>query len=136
MPHDLGLRDEARFADLPEEGRETLLFQVEFCLDILGKRPDYREALEMAANALTALGYYEKGLELDRRLSLIFPADKMVVYNFACSLSLCGRLDEAFSELKKAIDLGYHESSHMLSDPDLANLRADPRFRILLSEAK
>ncbi len=39
-------------------------------------------------------------------------------------------------ELAASIRLGYREYDHMLRDPDLANVRRDPRFRSLISGLK
>jgi len=50
-------------------------------------------------------------------------------YNLACAYSLLGRLDEAFEELKKSFDLaGAQLRQHSLQDPDLENMRKDPRW--------
>ena len=53
-------------------------------------------------------------------------------YNLACSYSLLGELDLAFSTLKKAIDLGYDDFGYLRIDPDLENLRKDERFQLIL----
>jgi len=51
-----------------------------------------------------------------------------VHYNFACSLSLIGSLEEAFKKIEEAVLLGYDDFSYILKDPDLENLRKHPRF--------
>ncbi len=131
----LGRRDEQRFAAVSEEERDYLLFKVEFVLGILEQRPTQLEALQGGAEALTALGYYEDGLALDKRLERLLPEDPLVIYNLACSLALAKRSEEALASLEKAIDLGYRDRAHMQRDPDLTSLRDDPRFQSLLTRA-
>ena len=136
MPFQLGPRDETRFAALEEEARDYRLFQLDFCLGILGKRPAQAEALESAAAGLTALGYYHAGLTLDRRLCRLFPEDPTALYNLACSLALTCRTEEALAALAKAIDRGYRDARHMVRDADLGNLLDLPEFAALVTRAE
>ncbi len=132
----LGPRDENRFAALPQEEQETLAFKVDFFLNILQKRPLQPEALRAAADALTTLGYYEDGLQIDQRLARLFPDDETVQYNLACSYALTNKPEEAFITLQAAVDLGYDDASCMRNDPDLQSLKNDPRFRQILQQCR
>ena len=69
MEFTLGERDDKRFASVDARERRYLAFQIDLCLQILQRRPRQIEALQSAANALTALGYYQDGLRLDERLA-------------------------------------------------------------------
>lgn len=129
----LGPRDEKRFRSVPSPERDFLTFEIDFCFKILDRRPSQLEALEVAANALTRLGYYADGLKLDQRLAKLLPENPVVFYNLACSLALTHQIDEAFEALEKAFRLGYEDLVHPRQDPDLANLRSDPRFAQLLA---
>jgi hypothetical protein len=53
----------------------------------------------------------------------------MVYYNLACSYSLTDRIDESITALVKAVHLGYDDSRWMDTDPDLNNVRTDPRYQ-------
>lgn len=75
-----------------------------------------------------------KGLHVDRLLVKLCPGDKKLRYNLACSHSLMGEIEEAFEELKSAVELGYDNFELLLADNDLDNLRDDPRYRDLLEE--
>ncbi len=130
-PH--GPQDEARCRALKGEEREYFLFCLEFCSEILLKRPEQLEALEMAANHFTDLGYYTDGLMLDQRLALLKPRDPGVLYNLGCSFALIGRPDDAIITLSRAVQHGYADYRHMADDRDLSSLRGDSRFRELLS---
>lgn len=131
-----GKRDEDRYRSLKREEREYLWFCVEFCGKILEDRPSHIEALEMAANHFTELGYFQDGLRLDERLAILKPDDPGVLYNLSCSLALTGNIDRALHELARAVERGYHDFHHMSVDRDLGPLRDDPRFREVLARAE
>jgi Zn-dependent protease len=52
----------------------------------------------------------------------------MVAFNAACSCALAGRSDDAFAWLQQAVDAGFTDTNLFDTDPDLASLRALPRF--------
>lgn len=128
-----GPQDQKRAHSVRREEREYLWFCLEFCGKIVSLRPNHMEALEMAANHYTELGYFSDGLQLDERLASLRPEDPGVLYNLACSLALTGRSDDAILILTKAVRYGYHDHRHMLVDRDLEPLRGDPRFDELIS---
>ncbi|MHC5079811.1 MAG: TPR end-of-group domain-containing protein [Planctomycetota bacterium] len=67
-------------------------------------------------------------LELD-------PGNNIALYNLACSRSLQGDIDAAFDYLKAAIRNGFRNFEWAREDPDLENLRKDPRFESLLASS-
>lgn len=111
-------------------------FEIKFYEGLLSKSPNFFHALVTLGDAYTRKGFYEEGLEVDRKLVNLRPDDPIARYNFACSLSLMGEVEEAFKELKKAILLGYDDFSYVLKDPDLENLRKHPNFSNFLSKLK
>jgi tetratricopeptide (TPR) repeat protein len=119
-----------------DEYRKALDFEIWFYEGITKDCPDYVEVLQALGNSYTARGYYEKGLFVDRKLATLCPADPVVYYNLACSYSLIGELDEAFKSLDQAVKLGYNDVQHMSADPDLKNLRSDPRYAEILKLMK
>ncbi len=118
-----------------DQERDYLWFSLEFCALVLNRRPIHTEALELAANHFTALGYFADGLRLDERLAALRPDDPGVLYNLSCSLALTGRRDEAFRQLALAVENGYRDHGHMATDMDLASLRGDERFMALVARA-
>lgn len=110
-------------------------FCLEFCDQILSRRPTHLEALELAATHCTELGYYSDGLGLDVRLADLMPDDSGILYNLSCSLALVGRRDEALQALARAVKNGYADHRHMATDRDLSSLWTDERFKHLLIEA-
>jgi hypothetical protein len=120
-------KDRARLIE-SDETRRRLLFSLELCDTILERRPRHVEALEMAAEYFTRLGYYVDGLALDRRLAALFPYDPVVVYNLSCSLALVGEKEAALEQLSRAVDNGYRNHESLMTDHDLDSIRLDPRF--------
>lgn len=107
-------------------GREV---EIVFFEDILKRMPADIDTLRHLAEAYTAAGRIEDGLRVDLRLKELCPADGTVHYNLACSFSLTGRVEEAVVSLCEAITHGYDDFKWMDTDPDLANVRGDPRYQ-------
>lgn len=111
---------------------EDILFQIEFCEKLLQKNPNFIEALVSLGELYTQRGLYEKGLEVDLRLTKLRPHDPICYYNLACSYSLLRRHSEALEALEKCIVLGYDDFQFLEKDADLNSLRQDHRFKDLL----
>jgi tetratricopeptide (TPR) repeat protein len=62
---------------------------------------------------------------------------QIVNYNIACIYSKLGRIDEALKSLETAFSFGWSPSfEQALNDPDLENVRKDPRFDPLFKKYK
>jgi tetratricopeptide (TPR) repeat protein len=122
---------------LPETtlARLALDFEVGFYEAALGTQPDDLRTLEALAGAYARVGRLDESLRVDRRIVDLVPANPAAHYNLGCSLSLAGDLDAAFAALERALALGYRDFAHMAKDPDLAAVRADPRYRSLRAAA-
>ncbi|MDP8260275.1 MAG: tetratricopeptide repeat protein [Candidatus Gygaella obscura] len=120
---------------MKKETSRDLNYQIKFFEQLLERNPDYADAMIALAEVYTKKGLYQKGFEIDLRLSQIKKNDPIVYYNLACSLSLLGRIEQALSALSKAICLGYNDFDYINQDSDLNNLREDKRFRELLKTA-
>ena len=111
-------------------------FEIKFYEGLLSKTPNFFHALASLGDAYTRKGFYQEGLEVDRKLVSMKPEDPIVHYNFSCSLSLSGDIEQAFKELKMAVLLGYDDFSYIVKDPDLENLRKHDRFTDFFSKIK
>lgn len=111
---------------------ENLDFEISFFESLVKENPNFVDALIPLGDAYTKRGLYEKGLEVDLRLSELLPLDPTVHYNLACSYSLLRKIDLAFHTLEKAIKLGYKDFRWMEKDPDLENIRKDNRYSNLI----
>ena len=115
--------------------KETPDFELNFFEGLAKKNPNFVDALVPLAEAYTRRGFYDKGLQIDKRLARLRKDDPIIHYNLACSLALLSHKDQAFTALKRAIELGYSDFEYLKRDSDLRSLRDDPRFQALF-EAK
>lgn len=97
------------------------------------KDPTNMDTVAELADLYTKSGQIEAGLAMDIKLVTRDPANPIVHYNLACSYSLTKQAKASLDELEIAIKLGYSDAEHMLNDPDLANVRSNPRFKSLLT---
>ncbi len=116
--------------EIPKQ-KEDLDFEIHFLEGVITKQPNFIEALVVLGELYTKKGLYQKGLEIDRRLSQLKPDDPIVFYNLACSYSLIKDMDKAFAAIQFAMQNGYNDFEHLMKDQDLKNLREDNRFQSL-----
>ena len=68
------------------------------------------------------------------------PSDPIPRYNLACALAGAGQHARAFAALEEAVELGYayreRAAQTTAADSDLAPLRGDPRFEVLLARMR
>ena len=112
--------------------RIGLTFLAEFLETARRARPDDADVLAELGHVYTRQGRNAEGLEVDRRLARLVPDNPTVHYNLACSLALTGSPVSALEALEEAVRLGYTDGGYLLEDSDLASLRADPRFQVLV----
>jgi tetratricopeptide (TPR) repeat protein len=108
-------------------------FEIRFLEDVLARRGEDADVLALLGHLYTAAGRYREGLSVDQRLVALKPRDPLAHYNLACSYSLLKQTSRAFAALKKAVNCGYRDVDYMQQDPDLENLRRDPRWDDLLN---
>jgi adenylate cyclase len=99
--------------------------------------PSNGAALGILAGGYALLGEREKTREWIDRALLVDPDNLNMRYNFACVLSIMGDKDEALKMLQSALPrLSAFRIRSVESDPDLDNIRDDPRFAKALKDAK
>lgn len=109
--------------------REDIDFEITFYENILKSTPCFIEALGAIGDLYTRAGLWQKGLEVDLKLSRLRPEDAIVHYNLACSYALLNQTRAGLAALIKAIDFGYDDFEHLKSDTDLDNLLKDEHFQ-------
>ena len=119
----------ARLAAQPQ-----IEFELDFFAALLERRPEFVEALKAHAKNLALARRHHDGVQYDRRITRLRPQDALARYNLACSLALIRHHDDALTELRRAVELGYRDFAFMMKDRDLDAIRRDPRFRALLRE--
>ena len=115
--------------------RRDEAFEIDFYEKVLKRNPTQIDALRQLGHLYTRSGRIQEGLKADLLLTLLCPGDAIAQYNLACSYALAGEADKGLNCLAEAIRLGYRDIGHLKTDPDLENLRADPRFALLLGQA-
>ncbi len=125
---------ESEVLDPEEEPEEDLDFEIQFYERVIKRNPNSVDVLMALGDDYTKAGRYREGLAIDLKLAKLRSNDPVVHYNLACSYSLLGQVDEALETLRRAIAVGYRDFSHMQRDPDLENVRRDPRYLALLQE--
>ena len=119
----------ARFGE-----QSQLDFELEFYANVLARCPTFMDVLRAHGNNLTLKGRYADGLDIDKKLISLRPADPLAHYNLACSYALMKKTELAINTLSRAIELGYRDFRYIREDHDLDAVRADPRFRQLLRQ--
>ena len=109
--------------------KEDIDFEIAFYENILKDTPHFIEALSAIGDLYTKAGEWQKGLEVDIKLSHMRPEDAIVFYNLACSYALLNQTRAALGALTKAIDFGYDDFEHLKGDADLDNLFKDEHFQ-------
>ncbi len=114
------------------KSEELLNFEISFYEKLLQAYPDFVDVLIPLGNAYTRRGRYDKGLEIDLRLTQVRGDDPLTWYNLACSYSLLKRVEESVEALRRSFELGYADMNYMQKDPDLLHIRQSPRYREFL----
>ena len=104
-------------------------FEIKFYEGILAKSGNFIEALSALGDLYTKNEFYQKGLQIDKKLAELKKDDSVVLYNLACSYSLLNEIDNALVTIKRAIKCGYEDFNYIKRDNDLLNLRQDERFK-------
>jgi adenylate cyclase len=118
----------ARDAALPRY-REALAL-VEAHMDL---NPDDPRAATIRAVALLRTGRAAEGLRWAEQALALEPQDAGVRYNVACLFALEGQSARALEQLEEVVRRGFRNRAWMERDPDLASLRAEPRFTALMA---
>jgi len=76
----------------------------------------------------------KKGRDFLVSMLQLQPNHVITLYNLACAESLLKNVNEALQALEKAIENGFSDLEHILSDTDLVNLRNCPGFDALIQK--
>ncbi len=107
-------------------------YELDFLKAVARRLPEDIAVMRLLGDLYVRTGAYADGLRIDERLSRLCADDPSVWYNFACSLALSGRTDDALDALSKAVEQGYDDYEWMKKDPDLFPLYENPQFQSIL----
>ena len=143
------LDDDAVKAMRAEEARERATARTAaVCIDEGLKQyasGEYAAALNSFQSALTMPGSgpvrYRKSVVAPAGPSAGFKPRELsageeiaIMYNSACCYSRLGRVEDGLASLRAALERGYDEYPAIRKDPDIAPLRADPRFETIMAK--
>lgn len=97
--------------------------------------PDAKAYYELG-NALLDLKQYTEAIQAYHMAEqLDYQPNAKVLYNLACGYSLLEKEEEALKYVQLAIENGYNNSKHMLTDTDLEFVRKSSRFNKVYESA-
>jgi len=90
---------------------------------IVKTEPEWPSGWIYRASSLTELDRQQEAYETLSAAAVLFPSDKIVLYDCACVCCALQRLEEALEWLAKAVEAGGNETKRRaLGDPDLESL--------------
>jgi tetratricopeptide (TPR) repeat protein len=96
---------------------------------ITKSEPANNRAWYRLAYSLQATGKYHEAIAAYQKIAA--NNNPPVLYNLACAYARVSQKDQAFEWLTKAVKAGFLQIAQLNSDPDLASLRDDTRFKEL-----
>jgi adenylate cyclase len=103
---------------------------------VLAEDPSNGAAISFAVGALGVLGEADRAKDLIQRALLIDPDNLNMRYNFACALSNLNEREAALEMLESSLLKAKGSLGMAEIDPDLDNIRDDPRYLAMIAEAK
>ncbi len=94
----------------------------------LAIRPYDAEAWHWLGHVAIVLKDVPKAEAIWRMSEALDPREPDLLYDLACARSLSGDPEGSVEYLRRAWDAGFRKVEDIQNDPDLRNLRADPRF--------
>ncbi|MEO5611810.1 MAG: TIR domain-containing protein [Sphingomicrobium sp.] len=128
-----------KVVDDPDKLREAALMCVKRAERAIALDPRSGVELAWGSGALVDLGEHERARDWIRRAVLVDPDNDSMRYNLACALAAdLHDSDAAIQILEPWFDRlpTNTQIRHLEADPDLSTIRADPRFRRMLAQAK
>jgi adenylate cyclase len=124
--------------DDTEGARRTAQRTIEQVEKVLAGNPDNGAALAFGAMALASLGDFDRARDWIERCLLVDPENLQMRYNLAWGLNkVFGDPEAALEMLRPVMD---HAGANIIrlaaNDPNLDNLRTDPRFEMMMQAAK
>src|ERR1041385_6147561 len=90
--------------------------------------PDNHEAWNLKGLAYYKMNNYSKAIECCTKALDANPNDGMVWYNYACYLTLDGKVDDGMEALRRAIEIDISHAKKAVRDRDFENAHAEEGF--------
>jgi thiol-disulfide isomerase/thioredoxin len=101
-------------------------------------KDDVKKYARLASGGYKSLkkGHYDSAIRFFKKQIDIYDGSGVPHYNLACAYSLKGREEKALAWLSSAIERGYRNTSHMMKDTDLDNIKSMKEFEELIALAE
>ncbi len=109
--------------------QRDLDLEIRFMTGLTTKDPEFVEAWRVLATDHASLGKTTEARVALEKLTALEPHNPCTLYDLACAYSLEREVDFGVAALIKAIARGFDDFKWLLKDPDLGNLRKDPKFK-------
>jgi tetratricopeptide (TPR) repeat protein len=96
--------------------------------------PGEARAWYLGAHAQFEMGDVERAREWNEKAMALGPRDSATLYNAACLFALMGEIDRCFDCFQRAVEHGFSNRRWLERDPDLASIRGDARYPVLLAQ--
>ncbi|HEX7897752.1 MAG TPA: hypothetical protein VF950_08320 [Planctomycetota bacterium] len=99
--------------------------------------PEAKEMFDQALELHDKDKNFKESIRLFKRIYFQFPKHQLGVtsaYNVACGYALANQKEEALDWLELSVKSGFAKIDHLRNDPDLDNLRAEKRYKRLLTD--
>lgn len=90
--------------------------------------PDNHEAWNLKGLAYYKMNNYTKAIECCTKALDANPSDGLVWYNYACYLTLDGKVEDGMEALKRAIEIDISHAKKAVRDKDFENARSEEGF--------
>jgi adenylate cyclase len=123
--------------DAPDDMRRVAQLAISRAEKAIAQDPTNGTAMALGACALGVLGEGERMREWIRRTILLDPDNTTARYNLTCALARFGDLDGAIDLIGPFFEqVGAMLLNHSDVDPDLDELRTDPRYQAMRAAAR
>jgi adenylate cyclase len=115
-----------------DKAKEIINLELKIFPQYLFKHPDDARAHLFFANTLTLAGRNSEAKSEAATAMELNPSDPLMMYNLACFYSLLNEKELAIESLQKSINAGHEDYEWFKRDPDLDNIRNEPKYIELL----
>jgi len=115
--------------------REALLKAIGFAEEFRKLNPNDPALLSVLGDDYMNVGQPKKGMPLLRQAVAVAPQDPSIIYKMAEGLELMHQRREALQWIERALSLGL-PLDKIDRDPQMAKLRADPKFRAYVAKVR
>jgi serine/threonine protein kinase/Tfp pilus assembly protein PilF len=125
--------DTYRGLNRPDRMKQAFRRGLEVAETHLEFHPEDARAWYLGAHANLELGNRDEALRWCDKAMMLAPEDAATLYNAGCLYCIMGETDKCFECLEASVDNGFAHPQWLENDPDLVEIRDDPRYKKLIN---